>query len=97
MKILEGIIFDLGLFIHSHKRSNKRCHLNLLVIRFKYENGFEMNFQQKMLINKLNANELENIFKFFGEEKDITKRIANNIIIERKSTQIDTRSFSTID
>ena len=49
-------------------------------------------FSAKDVINKLNANELENIFKFFGEEKE-AKRIANNIIIERKSTQIDTESL----
>ena len=33
-------------------------------------------FSAKDVINKLNANELENIFKFFGEEKE-AKRIAN--------------------
>ena len=40
-------------------------------------------FSANEAINNLNADELEKIFKFFGDEKE-AKKIANKIIIERK-------------
>ena len=40
------------------------------------------NFSAADVINKLDSKELEKIFKFFGEER--SKKIANNIIKERK-------------
>jgi len=41
-------------------------------------------------INKLDEKELENIFKYFGEEKE-SKKIARNIIKERSKQKIDTQ------
>ena len=46
-------------------------------------------FSAKESINKLDAKELEKIFKYFGEEKE-AKKIANKIVIERKKKEIDT-------
>ena len=40
-------------------------------------------FSAQDVINKLDATELEKIFKFFGEEKE-AKKIANKIILEKK-------------
>ena len=40
-------------------------------------------FSAKDVVNKLESEELEKIFKFFGEEKE-AKKIAINIIKERK-------------
>ena len=49
-------------------------------------------FSAKETINKLDAKELEKIFKFFGEEKE-AKKIANKIAIERKKKEIDTQTL----
>ena len=46
-------------------------------------------FSAKDVINKLNAKELENIFKFFGEEKE-SKKIAINIVNKRKKKELST-------
>ena len=53
------------------------------------------NFSAKDVINKLNSNELEKIFKFFGEEKD-AKKIANQIVIKRQNNDIDTQGLVTL-
>ena len=50
------------------------------------------NFSAKDVINKLDSSELEKIFKFFGDEKE-AKKIANNIVKERKIKTIDTKSL----
>ena len=52
-------------------------------------------FSAKDVINKLNAKELEKIFKFFGEEKE-ARRIANNIIKQRDIKQINTQDLVDI-
>ena len=49
-------------------------------------------FSAKEVINKLGKNELEKIFKFFGEEKE-SKKIAKQIFIERKNKELDTQSL----
>tara|TARA_B100001063_G_C16535886_1_gene438797 strand:- start:114 stop:740 length:627 start_codon:yes stop_codon:yes gene_type:complete len=46
-------------------------------------------FSARDAIKKLNAEELEKIFKYFGEEKE-AKKIANKIITMRKKKEIDT-------
>ena len=87
---IKGVIFDLGYSYTQIKDLTKG-----LSFTSTGELNMKMGlneFSAKDVINKLNANELENIFKFFGEEKE-AKRIANNIIIARKSTQIDTESL----
>ena len=53
------------------------------------------NFSAKDVINKLNVEELEKIFKFFGEEKE-AKKIAIKIVKERKNKVIDTQGLVKI-
>ena len=49
-------------------------------------------FSAKDTINKLDILDLEKIFKFFGDEKE-AKKIANEIIKERKINEIDTQGL----
>ena len=50
------------------------------------------NFSASDAINNLDVHELEKIFKFFGEELE-AKRIASNIVKERKTKKIDTKKL----
>ena len=84
---IRGVIFDLGYSYTQIKDKNKGLSFN---------SDGELNmclgindFSAKEVINKLGAKELELIFKFFGEEKE-AKKIAINIIKERKIQEIDT-------
>ena len=52
-------------------------------------------FSAKDVIHKLNKNELEKIFKFFGDEKD-SKKIASKIIKNREMKKIDTQELVKI-
>ena len=52
-------------------------------------------FSAKEAINKLDAKELEKIFKYYGEEKE-SKRIVNTIISERKKKEINTKTLVNI-
>ena len=87
---IRGIVFDLGFSltqIKDHKKGlsfNSSGDLNMQM-------GLN-DFSAKDVINKLDSNELEKIFKFFGDEKE-AKKIANNIVKERKIKTIDTKSL----
>ena len=82
---IRGVIFDLGysytqikdptknLSFHSTGDLNMKMGLN--------------DFSAGGAINKLSINELEKIFKFFGEEKE-AKKIAFNIVKERSKKKI---------
>jgi len=52
-------------------------------------------FSAKEVINKLDENELEKIFKYFGEEKE-SKRIAYKIVKERELKNIDIKELVKI-
>jgi len=52
-------------------------------------------FSAKEVINTLDENELEKIFKYFGEEKE-SKRISHNIVEDRKSREITTEELVRI-
>jgi 16S rRNA (cytosine1402-N4)-methyltransferase len=52
-------------------------------------------FSAKEVINKLESNDLQKIFKYFGEEKD-AKKIANRIVNERVKQEIDTQNLVNI-
>ena len=52
-------------------------------------------FSAKEAINILDEKELEKIFKYFGEEKD-SKRIAHNIVEDRKLREITTEELVRI-
>ena len=52
-------------------------------------------FSAKEVINKLTSNDLQKIFKYFGDEKE-AKKIANNIVIERAKYEINTQDLVRI-
>ena len=90
---IKAVIFDLGYSYSQIKDLKKGLSF--------YSNG-DLNmklgindFSAKDVINKLKINELEKIFKFFGEEKE-AKKIANNIVKERRNKVIDTQGLVKI-
>ena len=52
-------------------------------------------FSAKEVIENLDENELEKIFRYFGEEKE-SKRIAHNIVQDRKRKKITTEELVNI-
>ena len=90
---IKGIIFDLG-YSYSQIKDNEKG------LSFNSTGDLNMriglnNFSADDVINKLDAKELEKIFKFFGEEKE-AKKIALKIIHERKVRKIDTKRLVEI-
>ena len=87
---IKAVIFDLGFSYSQIKDPSKGLSFN-----FKGDLNMQMglnNFSAKEAINKLNARELEKIFKFFGEEKE-AKRIALSIHEERQKGEINTKKL----
>ena len=90
---IKGIIFDLGYSYAQIKDPNKG-----LSFESTGELNMKMginNFSAKEVINNLEENELEKIFKYFGEEKE-SKRIAHNIVEDRKKIKIKTKELVKI-
>ena len=87
---VRGIIFDLGYSYTQIKDESKGLSFNSSG-DLNMQMGLN-EFSAKDVINKLGLIELEKIFKFFGDEKE-AKRIANNIIKERKIKRINTKSL----
>jgi 16S rRNA (cytosine1402-N4)-methyltransferase len=85
---IKGIIFDLGYSYTQIKDPTKGLSFNSTG-DLNMQMGIN-DFSAKDVINKLEALELEKIFKFFGEEKE-AKKIAFKIIEERKKRKIDTK------
>ena len=90
---VRGIIFDLGYSYSQIKDPSKGLSFNSIG-DLNMRLGIN-DFSAKDVINKLNALELEKIFKFFGEEKE-AKRIAFKIVEERKKREIDTQDLVKI-
>ena len=87
---IKAIIFDLGFSYTQIKDPLKGLSFNS---KGKLNMKMGINdFSANDAINNLNGEELEKIFKFFGDEKD-AKRIVNKILIERKNREIDTPSL----
>ena len=87
------VIFDLGCSYSQIKDQKKGLSFNSkgnLNMRMGLND-----FSAQEVINKLEASELEKIFKFFGEEKE-SKKIALNIIRERKKQSINTENLVEI-
>ena len=87
---IRGIIFDLGYSYTQIKDPAKGLSFNS-----KGELNMQMginDFSAKEAINKLSAVELEKIFKFFGDENE-AKKIANQIVVQRKEKEINTKSL----
>ena len=87
------IVFDLGYSYNQIKDPSKG-------LSFDSDGDLNMqmginDFSAKEAVNHLSSEELEKIFRFFGDEKE-AKKIANQIIIERKKKEIDTQSLVKI-
>ncbi len=87
---IRGIVFDLGFSYNQIKDTEKGLSFNSAG-DLNMQMGLN-NFSAKDVINKLDAKELEKIFKFFGEEKE-AKKIALKIIQKRKIKKIDTKGL----
>ena len=90
---IKAVIFDLGYSYYQIKDLNRG-------LSFYSDGDLNMkmginDFSAKDVINKLKIDELEKIFKFFGEEKE-SKKIAINIVKERKNRVIDTQGLVKI-
>jgi len=90
---IRGVIFDLGYSYTQIKDPLKG-------LSFNSSGALNMqmcinDFSASDVINKLGIEELEKIFKFFGEEKE-AKKIANQISIIRKNKEIDTQNLVEI-
>ena len=85
---IRGVIFDLGYSYTQIKDPAKGLSFNS-VGELNMQMGLN-DFSAKDAINRLNVTELERIFKFFGEEKE-AKKIAVNIVKERKIKKINTK------
>jgi 16S rRNA (cytosine1402-N4)-methyltransferase len=90
---IRGIIFDLG-YSYSQIKDKKKG--------LSFEATGELNmrmglnkFSANDVVNKLSAQELINIFKFFGEEKE-SKKIVYRIIKERNIKEIKTEDLVKI-
>ena len=85
---VRAVIFDLGystIQIKDPKKGLSFSSVGNLNMRMGIND-----FSADDVINKLDAFELEKILKFFGEEKE-AKKIANNIVRERKTRKINTQ------
>ena len=90
---VRGVIFDLGFSYTQIKNETKGLSFNS-----KGELNMKMGlntFSAKDVVNKLESEELEKIFKFFGEEKE-AKKIAISITKEREKKEIDTQKLVEI-
>ena len=87
---IRGILFDLGYSFTQIKDPKKGLSFNS-VGDLNMQMGLN-EFSASDAINNLDVHELEKIFKFFGEELE-AKRIAFNIVKERKTKKIDTKKL----
>ena len=90
---IKGIIFDLGYSLNQIKD---------LSTGLSFDSEGELNmkmglndFSAKDVINKLDQKELEQIFKYFGEEKN-SKLISKKIVLERQKKNLDTQDLVNI-
>ena len=90
---IKGIIFDLGYSINQIKN---------LSTGLSFDSKGELNmkmglndFSAKDVINRLDQKELEQIFRYFGEEKN-SKLISKKIVIERQKKNLDTQDLVNI-
>ena len=90
---INAVIFDLGYSYTQIKDVNKGLSFDSPG-ELNMKMGIN-NFSAKDVINKLSENELANIFKFFGEEKE-SNRIAYKIVNKRKTKNINTQELVKI-
>tara|TARA_Y100001935_G_scaffold152219_1_gene125576 strand:- start:715 stop:1725 length:1011 start_codon:yes stop_codon:yes gene_type:complete len=92
-KNIKGIIFDLGYSFIQIKDPKKGLSFNFPG-KLNMKMGLNK-FSATDVINRLQIDDLEKIFKFFGEEKE-AKKIAYNIGKERMKKIIDTKTLVEI-
>ena len=92
-KNIKAVIFDLGYSYSQIKDPKKGLSFNSLG-DLNMKMGLN-DFSAKDVINKLDAHELEKIFKFFGDETE-AKKIASRIVKERKEYEIDNKKLIEI-
>ena len=90
---IKGIFFDLGYSLNQMKDKKKGLSFNSKG-QLNMKLGLN-DFSAKEVINKLTLNDLQKIFKYFGDEKD-SKKIANKIIRERVKYEISTHDLVNI-
>ena len=90
---VKGIIFDLG-YSYTQIKDPKKGLSFESIGELNMKMGIN-NFSAKEVINILDESELEKIFKYFGEEKE-SKRIAHNIVEDRKNREITTEELARI-
>jgi len=90
---IKSIIFDLG-FSYTQIKDNTKGLSFYSYGDLNMKMGLN-EFSAKDTINKLDKNDLEKIFKFFGDEKD-SKKIASTIIKNRETKKIDTQGLVKI-
>ena len=90
---IRSVIFDLGYSyeqIKDYKKGLSFDSFGELNMRMGINN-----FSAKDVINNLEEKELENIFKYFGDEKE-SKRISHNIVEDRIKKKITTEELVRI-
>ena len=90
---VKGIVFDLGYSLNQIKDLSRGLSFDS-----KGELNMKMGlneFSAKDVINKLDQKELEQIFRYFGEEKN-SKFISKKIALERQKKNLDTQDLVTI-
>ena len=90
---VKGIIFDLGYSLNQIKDLPRGLSFDS-----KGELNMKMglnDFSAKDVINKLDQKELEQIFKYFGEEKN-SKLVSKKIVLERQKKNLDTQDLVNI-
>jgi len=90
---IKGVIFDLG-YSYTQIKDPKKGLSFESVGELNMKMGIN-DFSAKEAINLLDEKKLEKIFKYFGEEKE-SKRIAHNIVEDRKSQEITTEKLVKI-
>ena len=90
---IKGIIFDLG-YSYTQIKDLKKGLSFESVGELNMKMGIN-DFSAKEVINTLEEKELEKIFKYFGEEKE-SRRIAHNIVEDRKTREITTEELVRI-
>jgi 16S rRNA (cytosine1402-N4)-methyltransferase len=90
---IKCVIFDLGYSYTQIKDTKKGLSFDFIG-QLNMKMGIN-NFSAKEAINILEEKELEKIFKYFGEEKE-SKRIAHNIVQDRKTREITTQELVRI-
>ena len=92
-KEIRGVIFDLGYSFTQIKDQEKGLSFNSLG-ELNMQMGLN-DFSASDAVNKLNAKELEKIFKFFGDEKE-AKRISLRIVQKRQNKKLNNKDLVEI-